>query len=135
MWKLIRNHRLQNLLLLPVCLTALLVLAAESAVIGTWQSVSHDTPLGNITWEMTIKDKGGELAGTMSSEELGTFRLSDLKLDGDTFVFVFYPVGNHVTVETELQSGKMIGTWQIDAGPGGEFLAERAPDTAGTPSQ
>ena len=63
MWKLIRNHRLQNLLLLPVCLTALLVLAAESAVIGTWQSVSHDTPLGNITWEMTIKDKGGELRG------------------------------------------------------------------------
>ena len=133
MLKLVRRLRTPNLWLFVFSLMVSLALAGQSDVIGTWRCVSNDTPIGNLTWTMTIKDEEGKLAGTMACDELGTFRLSELKLDGDDFAFVFYPAGNHVTVKTKLQERKLIGTWQIDAGPGGEFRGDKTPGASEVP--
>lgn len=130
MLRLPSKTRLPILLLLVVLLTASVMLSTEAGVLGSWTCVTADTPLGELTWAMTIKDDGGKLAGTFSCDELGTFRLSDLSLEGDTFVFFFYPVGNHVEVKAKLQQEKLAGTWQIEGGPGGGFSAER--DASGT---
>ena len=113
-------------MLLLFSLTAAAVSGAASDVSGDWQCVSADTPIGDLTWTLSIKEEGGEISGAMSSDELGTFRLADPKLDGDTLVFVFYPYGNHVTVTTKLREGKLTGAWQIDGGPGGEFSGEKS---------
>ena len=116
-------------MLLLFSLTAPAVSGASSDVSGDWQCVAADMPIGDITWTLSIKEEGGELSGGISSEDLGSFRLADPKLDGDTLVFVFYPYGYHVTVTTKLREGKLTGTWQIDGGSGGEFSGEKSTQT------
>jgi len=85
------------------------------------------------TPKLDFRELGGRTWRNQYGWALEAIRKRDLKLDGDDFAFVFYPVGNHVTVKTKLQERKLIGTWQIDAGPGGEFRGEKTPGASEVP--
>ena len=116
-----------------ICLLGLLVplaiaFNAASEVVGTWNCTSTKTPLGDLAWNVSIKEDGGKLLGTAACEELGTFRLSEIKLDENAFSFVFYPSGNHVLVKTAIKQGSMTGTWEMEGGSAGEFKGTKTKD-------
>jgi hypothetical protein len=111
--------------LLVSSLLIAVVAGAENPVAGTWKCISTKTPLGDLSWTVKIEGDPGSFQGTASCDELGSHRLSEIKLVGDAFSFVFYPSGNYVIVKTKIDQQTMAGTWEMDGGGGGEFNGKR----------
>lgn len=98
---------------------------ADEAVLGAWEAVSEDTPLGNLSWIVTITKEADKLGGSANCLDLGTYDLSDVKVEGNAFTFTFYPSGRHVVVKAKLEGDKFTGTWELDGVPGGAYNGKK----------
>jgi len=114
-----------TLVLLVSLLLIAIVAGADNPAAGTWKCISTKTPLGDLSWTVKIEGEPGKLQGSASCDELGSHRLSEVKLLGNAFSFVFYPSGNYVIVKTKIDQQTMTGTWEMDGGAGGEFNGKR----------
>ncbi len=87
------------------------LVAAEKAVVGTWQ-VTSDSPGGEeYRWTLTVKQEDGKLSGTLSGS-IGQFELQELKAEGETFSCKVTVGGDAYTIEGKVSGDKLEGTWK-----------------------
>ena len=111
---------IRTTILALVCLSA----AAAGDVTGTW-NVTATTPKGREhKVQMVLKDEGGKLVGTMSSEQ-GSIALQDLKLAGDELSYRIPASGGYV-VKLTVAGAEMNGTFTAADGAAGKVTASRA---------
>jgi len=87
------------------------LMAAEKAVVGTWQ-VTSDSPGGEeYRWTLTVKQEDGKLSGTLSGS-IGQFELQELKAEGETFSCKITVGGDTYSLEGKVSGDKLEGTWK-----------------------
>ncbi len=86
-------------------------LAADNAVVGTWDVVGTDDAGQTANWTLVVKDDGGKLGGTLSGDP-GEFALVDAKLDGSSFTFKVIVNEATYTVETTIDGSKFDGKYK-----------------------
>lgn len=100
-----------------ILVAALALVAAEKAVIGSWQCVS-DSPDGEqYSWKVTVKEEGGKLTGTISGAP-GEYPMVDPRFENDTFTFKVQIEGQTYTVEAKISGDKLEGVWKGGASQG-----------------
>jgi hypothetical protein len=67
-----------------------LAASEAAAFLGTWE-LGLDTPQGAATVQVTLKDEGGKVAGTVSMEPLvpGAVPVTDISKDGSSLVLKY----------------------------------------------
>lgn len=109
-------HRRMALHVILAALTSAVVLAADSAAVGTWQLVS-DSPGGEqYTWTLVIKDENGKLSGTLSGGP-GQYPVLEPKLEGEVFTCKVTIDEQTYAIQARIADNKFDGTWK---GPGSQ---------------
>ena len=111
-------------------LTLSLSLSAFAAdVAGKWNAVAKDPSGTEIKAELSLKQEGGKLTGTMGGPE-GTIQLEDVEFKGNVLTYKLDYGGTPVTVKMTLDGDKLSGNYTTDGGDSGPIEAGRIVEKA-----
>jgi hypothetical protein len=99
---------------------------AASSVAGEWKGTSKDTPQGDMTFTLTLKQEGETVTGEIDLGQ-GTFEISDGTFKSNKLSFTIKtPDGNSYEVAGTLEKDQLTGTWKDNNGTSGTWAAEKA---------
>jgi hypothetical protein len=92
-------------------LGAVLLVAADKPVVGTWQCVSDSPDGAQYSWAVVVKEEGGKLSGTISGAP-GEYIMEEPRYENGVFTFKVRIEGDVYTVEARIEGNKLEGTWK-----------------------
>lgn len=105
--------------------------AFAADVAGKWNAVAKDPSGTEIKAELSLKQEGGKLMGTMGGPE-GVIPLEDVEFKDNVLTYKLDYHGAPVTVKMTLDGEKLKGTYTADGGDSGPIDAERMMEKAAT---
>jgi hypothetical protein len=105
--------------------------AFAADVAGKWNAVAKDPGGTEIKAELSLKQEGGMLTGTMASEE-GTIQLENVEFKDNVLTYKLDYSGTRVTVKMTLDGDKLKGNYTTDSGDSGPIEAVRVVEKAVT---
>ncbi len=87
------------------------LLAAEKAIVGTWQLTTESPGGDQMSLTLVVKEEGGKLSGILSGS-IGEFPLVNPKMEGDTFTCEVSINEQTYSVQGKVSGKKLEGGWK-----------------------
>lgn len=118
---------MRKIALLVAFTVSLSAFAADVA--GKWNVVAKDPSGTEIKAELSLKQEGDKLTGTIGGQE-GTIPLEDILFKENVLTYKLEYNGTPVAVKMTLDGDKLKGTYSADGGDSGPIEAERIMEKA-----
>jgi|WetSurMetagenome_2_1015567.scaffolds.fasta_scaffold298108_1 hypothetical protein len=120
------SSRIKILVGVVLLVTAIsLPVYAASSVAGEWKGTSKDTPQGDMTFTLSLKQDGDTVTGELDLGQ-GTFEIIDGTFKSNKLSFTIKtPDGNSFEVTGTLDKDQLTGTWKDNNGTSGTWTAEK----------
>ncbi len=100
---------------------------------GKWKVVAKDPGGAEITADLSLKQEGGKLTGTMSSPE-GAAPLESVEFKDNVLTYKLDYGGTPVSIKMTLDGDKLKGNYTTDGGDSGPIEAQRVVEAAAAAS-
>ena len=107
--------------------------AFAADVAGKWKAVAKDPNGTEIKAELTLKQDGAKLTGTMGGPD-GTIQLENVEFKENVLTYKLDYAGTPVAVKMTLDGDKLKGNYTTDGGDSGPIEAERSSELAAAAS-
>lgn len=106
--------------------------AFAADVAGKWSVIAKDPSGTEIKAELSLKQEGGKLTGTIGGQD-GIIPLEAVEFKDNVLTYKLDYNGTPVAVKMTLDGDKLKGTYTTDGGDSGSIDAERIAEKAATP--